>query len=130
MKAGRIALIVALVVYAGLMLATIWLLSLDTLSQAYARYTAVLLPIGPAVAIVVFSIRRYQRLDELARRIHLMALSVAFVGTVMLVFTWGLLEFFQMFETLGIAPLGSLATLEVLIGLYLVGFFWARRQYR
>lgn len=130
MRASRVALIVALVAYAGLMLLTIWLLSLDTLSQAYARYTAVLLPIGPAVAIVVMTIRRYQRLDELRQMIHLMALSVAFVGTALLVLTWGLLDLFQMFEILGISPLSSLATLEVLLGLYVVGFVWARRQYR
>jgi hypothetical protein len=130
MRPGRVALIAGLVGYAVLVLVTIWLLSLDTLSQANARYTAVLLPMGPAVAIVLLSIRRYQKLDELAQRIHLMALSVAFVGTVLLVLTWSLLDLFQMFETLGISPLSSPTTLGALIGLYLIGYLGARRQYR
>ncbi|MBK5268457.1 MAG: hypothetical protein JJE47_13595 [Acidimicrobiia bacterium] len=130
MRPGRVALIAGLVGYAVLVLVTIWLLSLDTLSQANARYTAVLLPMGPAVAIVLLSIRRYQKLDELAQRVHLMALSVAFVGTVLLVLTWSLLDLFQMFETLGISPLSSLTTLGALIGLYLIGYVGARRQYR
>jgi putative effector of murein hydrolase len=138
-KPGRIAFLSAVLVYFGLVAASLWLLSLDTLTQAYARYTIALLPLGPATVMVVLAVRRYQRLDELAQRIHLLALAVAFVGTSLLIFTWSVFEFFGLFERFGLLGLmsspgregrGGLLALGVMFGLYLIGWIWARRRYR
>ena len=139
MKPGRIVLLGTVLVYFGLVIASLWLLSLDTLTQASARYTVALLPLGPAAVVMVLAVRRYQKLDELAQRIHLLALAVAFVGTSLLVFTWSIFEFFGLFERFGLlGPIsrpgregsGGLLILGVMFTLYLIGLIWARRRYR
>ena len=51
-----------------------------------------LLPVPPMVALALVVIRYLRRLDEMARRIHLEALALAFVGTALLTFAYGFLE--------------------------------------
>lgn len=136
MRRQAFALPAALVLYIGILAGAIWLLSLDTLSQTLARPLVVLLSLGPAAAIVILGVRWYQRLDELKQRIHLIALAVAFLGTLLLAFTgiWvalvgqteAIIDILIRFGSVGV----SFSLFAGVVALYVVGWLWARRQYR
>lgn len=139
MNLGRTARLVATLIYLGLIAATLWLLSLDTLAQANSVYPATALVIFTGVVAVVYAVRRYQKLDELTQRIHLIALAVAFVGTLLLVFAWTVLEFFGLVNDFQFmwfftqpGPSGSLGfyMIGAMVALYLVGWVWGRSLYR
>lgn len=57
------------------------------------RYAAALTPMLPGIWIAVGVVRAIRRLDELERRILLEALSVSFMGTLILVLSLGFLQF-------------------------------------
>jgi hypothetical protein len=139
MNLRRTARLVATLSFLGLIAATLWLLSLDTLAQANWVYPATALVVFTGVVVVVYAVRRYQRLDELTQRIHLIALAVAFVGTLLVVFVWTVLAFFGLvddFQFMGFltrpGPSGSLGfyVIGTMVALYLVGWVWGRSLYR
>jgi len=57
------------------------------------RYAVALTPILPGIWIAVGVVQAIRRLDELERRILLEALSVSFMGTLILVLSLGFLQF-------------------------------------
>lgn len=133
MNLGRTARLVATLTYLGLIAATLWLLSLDTLAQANSVYPASALVLFTGVVVVVYAVRRYQKLDELTQRIHLIALAVAFVGTLLLVFAWTVLEFFRLvndFQVMWFFTQPGFYVIGAMVALYLVGWVWGRSLYR
>jgi hypothetical protein len=56
------------------------------------RYLVALAPVVPVIFAVLAFVRFYGRLDELAQRIHIVALAFAFGVTGLATFTYGFLE--------------------------------------
>ncbi|MBG7037447.1 hypothetical protein GHV85_16600 [Pseudomonas aeruginosa] len=83
-------LLLALVGYAAAVLISGQ--SLAGTEPGAGRVFLALLPVPPMVALALVVIRYLRRLDEMARRIHLEALALAFVGTALLTFAYGFLE--------------------------------------
>jgi hypothetical protein len=83
-----------------------------------------LLPVPAAVAILAFAVAQFMADDELQQRIRLIALALAFCGTLLVTFTWGFLE------GIGVAPLGGFTVFGILVALYLAGLLAAGRKYR
>ncbi|MBH9317397.1 hypothetical protein I5K77_08785 [Pseudomonas aeruginosa] len=83
-------LLLALVAYAAAVLISGQLLA--GTEPGAGRVFLALLPVPPMVALALVVIRYLRRLDEMARRIHLEALALAFVGTALLTFAYGFLE--------------------------------------
>uniref|UniRef100_UPI001FB71D4C hypothetical protein n=1 Tax=Pseudomonas aeruginosa TaxID=287 RepID=UPI001FB71D4C len=75
-------LLLALVGYAAAVLISGQLLA--GTEPGAGRVFLALLPVPPMVALALVVIRYLRRLDEMARRIHLEALALAFVGTALL----------------------------------------------
>lgn len=139
MNLGRLVRWLTAIVSMGLVIATLWLLSMDTLAQANWIYTATALIAIVGILVIAFAVRMYQRLDELSQKIHLMALAVAFVGTLILVAAWALVTFAGLADDSAFlrrllmpGPHSSLSIylLAMMVGLYLVGWFWGRSRYR
>lgn len=139
MSLRRTVRLVTSLIYLGLIAATLWLLSLDTLAQANWVYPATALVFLTGVLVVVFAVRRYRSLDELTQRIHLIALAVAFVGTLILVLVgtvlvfFGLVDEFQFsgyFTQLGFRGSLGVYALGTMLALYAVGWAWGRALYR
>ena len=78
-------------------------------------------PITVALALVV--IRYLRRLDEMARRIHLEALALAFVGTALLTFTYGFLE------TTGFPKLSMFFVWPLMGAFWVIGCVLGLRRY-
>ena len=116
--------LLALAAYVVALLASAWLLSGGRLDASPWRFAVVLLPLAPAAAIAVGGVGRYRRMDELEQRIHLMALAIAFTGTVVTTFAWGFLE------GVGLPPMGGFGAFAVLVSTYVLGLLWARSRYR
>ncbi|MEE6272998.1 hypothetical protein [Georgenia wangjunii] len=114
----------SLLAYAALLGLSAWLLSGELLAGSPWRYAVALLPVPPAVALVVSAVARYRRMDEVVQRIHLMALAVSFAVTAVVVFSWGFLE------GVGLPPLGGFGAFGVLTATYVLGLLWARGRFR
>lgn len=117
-------LVAALVAYAALLLLSLWLLGGGRFEGSTWRFAIALMPVPAAVAIVAVGMSVYRGMDELLQRIHLMALAVSFLGTVVSVFSWGFLE------GVGLPRLSGFVVFGVLVAGYLVGLAWARSRYR
>jgi uncharacterized membrane protein len=123
----------------GLLVATAWLLSLDSVTQAKSIYPVTGMLILAGIVTVTFAVRRYQRLDELSQRIHLIALAVGFVGTVVIVAGWALIatlawtersEFLHRWLLPQPHRSPSVYLLVTMPSLYLAGWVWGRARYR
>lgn len=139
MNLGRTAQVMAVIVYVCLIGVMLWFMSLDTLAQANWMYPATALALITGAAVVVYCVRLYRRLDELAQRVHLVALAVAFVGTLLIVFIWAVLDLFGVVGEMWLlrrlagassASLLGFSALGVMLALYLVGWVWGRSLYR
>ena len=64
----------------------------DANPDAAWRYVIALLPVIPAVLIVVAVLRFHRRRDELQQRITIEAIALAFAGTAVITFTYGFLD--------------------------------------
>jgi hypothetical protein len=73
---------------------------------------------------MLVSISYFLASDELEQRIQLVGLGVAFLGTLMVTFSWGFLE------GIGYERLSGFATFGVLVALYVAGLVVAQRRYR
>lgn len=91
------------------------------------RLTLALLPLAAFAAFIVAEVALIRRLDELARRIQLEALAVAFPGAILLVFGVGFLERAG-FSVWGFERLRDMWPLVVLP--YGLGLVLAIRRYR
>ena len=113
--------IIALVAYLiALLVSHLWL---PHLQSSVARVLVALLPLPPIVLIVMLSVRRVLVLDELQRRIELVALAV--VATT----TWlGLLACWLLQHAGMSRPPLSLALLAMVL-IYNLARRWAQRHY-
>jgi hypothetical protein len=125
--------------YLGLIAATLWLGSLDTLAQTNAVYPASALVFLTAALSARYAVRRYHQLDELAQLIHLTALAVGFVGTLIGVFAIVVLQFSRLFDSSDIVLFLAGPNQPMVLGLYvmatmtiwyLIGWLWGRSRYR
>ncbi len=73
---------------------------------------------------MAISIRVFLAGDELEQRTRLSGLAVSVLGTLLVTFSWGLLE------GLGFERLSGFVVFGVLITLYVAGLAWATHRYR
>jgi hypothetical protein len=124
-KQGRaLAFGTAFVAYGLLLGLSIALLGLDTLAESPFRAAVALLPVPAALVLVGVSINAFLASDELEQRTRLIGLAASFLGTAIVVFSWGLLE------GVGFERLSGFTVFGVLIALYLAGLGWAQWRYR
>lgn len=81
-----------------------------------------LLPVLPALYVLWVVVDRIRSLDEYWQQVHLTALPIAFLGSMLFAFTWGFLQ------NAGFDPLDGFVMFAVMAGLYLVGLWLARRR--
>lgn len=81
-------------------------------------------PMVPGIFLIWAVLRQRRRLDELQCRVQMEALSFAFVGTVFLTFSYGLLE------GVGYPRMSSFVVLPMMAVLGIVGQIFASRRYR
>ena len=111
-----------MVVYAVLLTGTSLILANTELVGA-ARIAIGLVPVIPMAYIVWLVVASFQGLDEYWQRIQLAALPFAFLGTMLVAFTWGFLE------NLGFDRLSGFVLFGLMNLLYLIGLVFARRRY-
>ncbi|EIU5454198.1 TPA: hypothetical protein ACPHWC_005342 [Pseudomonas aeruginosa] len=114
-------LLLALVAYAAAVLISGQLLA--GTEPGAGRVFLALLPVPPMVALALVVIRYLRRLDEMARRIHLEALALAFVGTALLTFTYGFLE------TIGFPKLSMFFVWPLMGAFWVIGCVLGLRRY-
>jgi multisubunit Na+/H+ antiporter MnhB subunit len=86
-----VELAAAMVAYGAVLL--ISLLALNAMPHNSAwRPVVALLPMLPALGVVVAVVRVYRRIDELERRQLLESIGIAFAGTAVVTFAYGFLE--------------------------------------
>ncbi len=112
----------AMAIYAGAVIASSLLLA--QVQDGALRIASALLPVLPMIAVATVVIRHIRHLDELARKIHLEGLAVAFVGTALVTFSYGFLE------TAGFPRLSMFMVWSLMGPLWAVGSFFAWRRYR
>lgn len=110
----------AIAVYGIALIASLLLLDGD-LDQPW-RTVVALLPVIPMVYVVWVVVARIRSLDEYWQQVHLTALPIAFLGSMLVAFTWGFLQ------NAGLDPLDGFVMFAVMAGLYLVGLWVARRR--
>lgn len=113
-------LVGAIAVYGIVLTASLLLLDGD-MEQPW-RTVVALLPVIPMVYVVWVVVARIRSLDEYWQQVHLTALPIAFLGSMLVAFTWGFLQ------NAGIAPLDGFVMFAVMAGLYLMGLWVARRR--
>ncbi len=114
-------LLLALVGYAAAVLISGQLLA--GTEPGAGRVFLALLPVPPMVALALVVIRYLRRLDEMARRIHLEALALAFVGTALLTFAYGFLE------TTGFPKLSMFFVWSLMGAFWVIGCVLGLRRY-
>lgn len=115
-----IRLVGAIAVYAIVLTASLLLLDTD-LDQPW-RTVAALVPVVPVVYLVWLVVDRVRSLDEYWQQVHLTALPIAFLGSLVVAFTWGFLE------NAGFPPFDGFGMFSIMAGLYLLGLWVARRR--
>jgi hypothetical protein len=121
--ARRAAFFGGLALYVALLLVSIWLLSNVAGLTAPLRALVALLPVPAAMLIVAGSVGQFLAGDELQQRVQLNALAVAFLGTLLVTFSWGFLE------GVGFDRLTGFTTFGILVAFYGAGLVVARRRY-
>lgn len=111
----------ALAVYVVILVGSLLLVD-DGMGQPW-RTVVSLLPVLPMAYVVWLVVARFRGLDEYWQQVQLMALPFAFLSSLLLLFTWGFVE------NAGFEPLGGFVWFGVMVALYLVGLWIARRRY-
>jgi hypothetical protein len=88
------------------------------------RYPVMLVPVIPAIFGLVGIMRAVRAMDEMQRRVHLEGVAFAFVVTVLVTLTWGLLE------RAGMPKLPSVWVCTLMLALWGIGNRIAARRYR
>jgi hypothetical protein len=97
---------------------------LPMMPPGIARYLVALLPMVPAILVVLAVVRQLGRMDELERKIQLEALGFGFSGTAIITLSFGFLE------NAGL-PRPSWVFVWPIMGLlWIVGTALATRKYR
>ena len=113
----------AFAAYAGLLVVSLLLLEGDRLADSAWRFPIALLPVPAGAYLVYLVAHRYRGLDEYWQRIHLTALPVAVLGSLLVAFTLGFLE------NAGIGRPSGFVYFGIIVGLYLLGLFLAKQRY-
>lgn len=116
-----VRLTTSMVVYAGLLVGSILVIS-DDIEPPWRTIVA-LVPALPMAYIAWIVVGRFRGLDEYWQRIQIEALPFAFLGTVLVAFTWGFAEI------AGFDRPSGFTVFFILNGLYVVGLMLARRRY-
>lgn len=88
------------------------------------KIAVAMIPVIPMIAIAVVVIRQLRRLDELGQRIQFNALSIAFVCTALITFSYGFLE------TAGLPRLSMFAVWPIMGSVWLVATLLGNRRYQ
>ncbi|TAK12804.1 MAG: hypothetical protein EPO32_07620 [Anaerolineae bacterium] len=115
--------IFAMLAYAALVVAAVLLTNQVGMLQTPARAALALLPLIPAVFVMRAVVAGISSLDELQRRIHLEALTFAFVAHFFFTLTYSLLSIVPI-----LAPSLGVQILQMAV-LWNIGLWLARRKY-
>jgi hypothetical protein len=110
-------------VYAALLVVSISALSSEPALADPVRALVALMPVPAAAFIVLLAIGEFLASDELEQRKQLVGLALAFLGTLLVTFSWGFLE------GVGFERLTGFVTFGMLMAFYGVGLLIARRRY-
>ncbi len=88
------------------------------------RIPVTVAPVIPIVFAMQAVIRAVRRMDELRRHIHLEAVIIAYLATLILCFSYGFLE------NVGFPSFNTMWVGVVMIGLWSIGQLLANRKYR
>ena len=120
----------AALLYGGLSAATAllcgWLLR-NTEPNATMRVVLALAPVVPMIFYVLSVVRATRVMDELYQRIQLEAVTFAFVGSLIVSLTYGMLQksgFFRQW------PWDWEGIWTMMLGLWMLGYVLASRRYR
>jgi len=113
----------SLLLYAGVLAASIWLLNGHWLAATW-RPAIALAPMLPIAGCCWVILRQFRRMDEMQVRMQLEGLGFSFVGTAMLTLGYGLLE------GVGYPRLTMFWVWPLMAVLWVVGGFMARRRYQ
>lgn len=113
----------AMLAYAVLVVAAVVLTGRVGMLQTPARTALALLPLIPAVFVLKAVVRAISQQDELDRRIHLEALTFAFVAHFFFTLTYSLLSIVPIH-----APSLGVQILQMAV-LWVIGLWLARRKY-
>jgi uncharacterized membrane protein (DUF485 family) len=114
-------LLLPLILYIALLAVSIgWL---DANPESTWRTVVALIPMLPAVFVTIGVIKAIQQLDEMQRSVLQKGAVFSFVGTLLLMLCFGLLDL------AGVEPLNGSIVVLIMLLLWLVGKLWADRKY-
>ncbi len=119
---GGPSFIAVTIAYMILLPLSIW--SLREFEFGPFGYVVALLPMIPVIAGAIIIMRRIDGLDEMQRRIQVQALGFAAMVTGLGTFGYSLME------RVGLPPLSLTWVLPIMIALWGVGIFIAKRKYQ
>ena len=122
-RSRRIAFGAGFLVYAALLLISISVLSAEPELPDPLRAAIALIPVPAAIAIILVAIGEFLASDELQQRVQLAGLAFAFLGTLLVSFSWGFLEGIGFERPSGFVVFGMLGAF------YGAGLLVARRRY-
>ena len=111
----------AMVAYGATLFLSIWLI--NTAPGAPWRFAIALLPMIPAIGVLVAVLRQLRRMDELQRQIQFEALAFAFAGTALITFGYGFVE------NVGLPHLNWFWVWPIMAILWAIGSALAARRY-
>lgn len=114
-------LTIAMVVYAVVLIGMIFAMD-HGIAQPWKTIVA-LVPVLPILYIAWLVIARFRTLDEYWQRIQLIAMPFAFLGSMMVAFTWGFLEI------AGVERLNGFWMFGIMNGLWMLSLFFSIRRY-
>ncbi|WDR87041.1 hypothetical protein [Burkholderia ambifaria] len=112
----------ALLAYLVAVLFSTWLMR--GMGSGAGRIAVSLIPVVPMIAMALVVIRQLRRLDELAQRIQLNALGIAFVCTALITFSYGFLE------VAGLPRLSMFMVWPIMAGVWLIATLLGTRRYQ
>ncbi|MET3620262.1 hypothetical protein [Burkholderia ambifaria] len=112
----------ALLAYLVAVLFSTWLMR--GMDSGVGRIAVSLIPVVPMIAMALVVIRQLRRLDELAQRIQLNALGIAFVCTALITFSYGFLE------VAGRPRLSMFMVWPIMAGVWLIATLLGTRRYQ
>ncbi|MDP9584712.1 UNVERIFIED_ORG: hypothetical protein J2791_004024 [Burkholderia contaminans] len=112
----------ALLAYLVAVLFSTWLMR--GMDSGAGRIAVSLIPVVPMIAMALVVIRQLRRLDELAQRIQLNALGIAFVCTALITFSYGFLE------VAGLPRLSMFMVWPIMAGVWLIATLLGTRRYQ
>ncbi|HEX8231650.1 MAG TPA: hypothetical protein VF826_20405 [Chloroflexia bacterium] len=126
-KAGKtylVQFIGAMIAYVIVLLVSVLILRSYPDPDAAWRIPVALLPMLPAIVLIMVFVRHLRGMDELQSRIQLEALAIGFGGTAVLTFGYGFLQ------GVGFPLLNWTFVFPLMIGLWGIGVAIAERRYQ